>query len=55
MFLLMNHLKIDYVSLRGMPVSYRAWFRNRLFQQWKQSAPKDQYGLDDDTPISKIG
>jgi len=52
MFFIMKNLNIGYESLRSMPVSYRSWFTNRLIKHHKDMRPKDQYGLDDDTPIS---
>lgn len=53
-FFLMRRLGVSYEALRSMPVSYRQWFSRRLVKESIDSRPKDQYGLDDDTPISQI-
>ena len=50
----MKSVGFSYESLRGMPVAYRHWFIDHEIGERKLSAPKDQYGLDDDTPISAI-
>jgi hypothetical protein len=50
----MRSLGMSYETIRSMPVSYRDWFIRRVIKERKQSQPKDQYGLDDDTPISSI-
>lgn len=52
-FFLMRNLQISYESIRNMPVIYRSWFVRRIIKERKQSVPLDQYGLDDDTPISR--
>lgn len=54
MFSLMMHLRIDYASLRSMPVAYRNWFVRRLSLASEAAAEKDQYGLDSDTPLSAL-
>ncbi len=51
----MRTLQISYDTLRSMPVAYRAWFIRKRLQENKEAAPKDQYGLDDDTPIMRRG
>lgn len=48
----MNNMNISYEALRCIPVRVRDWFTNRIARQIKKSMPKDQYGLDDDTPIN---
>jgi len=48
----MRNMNIDYVSLRSMPITYRTWFINKFSEIARNNQPKDQYGLDDDTPIS---
>ncbi len=53
-YFLMRSLGMSYETIRSMPVSYRDWFIRRVIKERKQSQPKDQYGLDDDTPISSI-
>ena len=53
-FFLMRRLNMSYESLRSMPVSYRQWFSRRIVKEAHDLRPKDQYGLDDDTPISQI-
>ena len=53
-YFLMRRLNMSYESLRSMPVSYRQWFSDRLIKEHHDSRPKDQYGLDEDTPISGI-
>jgi hypothetical protein len=54
-YFLMRTLQISYDTLRSMPVAYRAWFIRKRLQENKEAAPKDQYGLDDDTPIMRRG
>jgi len=53
-FVLMRSMNISYEALRGMPITYRRWFINRLVRAASVDKPKDQYGLDDDTPISAV-
>ena len=51
-FFLMRKLRLSYEALRCMPITYRRWFLNRIVKEQKDSRQLDQYGLDDDTPIS---
>lgn len=53
-YFLMRRVGFTYESLRSMPVSYRHWFIKHVQDELKAASPKDQYGLDDDTPISSI-
>ena len=53
-YYLMKSMNISYEALRGMPISYRRWFIRRLVKDVKINQTKDQYGLDDDTPISSV-
>ena len=50
----MKHLHVSYEALRCMPIYYRAWFSRRLIKTFEAAKPKDQYNLDDDTPISSL-
>lgn len=54
MFFLMQNIKIDYASIRAMPISYRSWFIKKIVSMHKKLEVKDQFGLDSDTPISGI-
>jgi len=51
---LMKNLGIAYETLRTMPVAYRHWFIDQEISDRKMMMPKDQYGLDDDTPIAAV-
>jgi hypothetical protein len=51
-YFLMRNLQISYEAIRAMPVTYRTWFVRRIIKERKQATPTDQYGLDNDTPIS---
>jgi hypothetical protein len=53
-FFIMKSMNISYEALREMPVSYRRWFVNRLIKSINDSRPKDQYGVDSDTPLSSV-
>jgi hypothetical protein len=53
-YYLMRLMNISYESLRMMPITYRRWFIRRLSKESKNLQEKDQYGLDDDTPISAL-
>ena len=53
-YLLMKVMRISYEALRAMPVSYRTWFIKRHIKEINLLKEKDQYGLDDDTPISAL-
>jgi hypothetical protein len=52
-FFLMRRLHVSYEALRCMPISYRRWFLARLAKEQRSAQPLDQYGLDDDTPITR--
>jgi hypothetical protein len=52
-YFLMRNLRFSYESIRNMPVSYRSWFIKKIAKERKQSEQLDQYGLDNDTPISR--
>lgn len=45
-------MNVSYEALRCMPIRVREWFVNKIIKQAQKSKPKDQYGLDDDTPIN---
>ena len=50
-YVLMKLANFSYEALRTLPVSYRAWFIKRIMRDYTVKT-KDQYGLDDDTPLS---
>jgi hypothetical protein len=49
-FILMKMCNFSYENLRNLPVPYRTWFIKRLLRE-RNELPKDQYGVDTDTPI----
>ena len=51
MYILMKLANFTYEALRSLPVSYRTWFVKRVMRDHSVKT-KDQFGLDDDTPIS---